>query len=207
LIKPRIILPPDAHRLIDEFMPSYDVSEYHETRVRAPIGRVFVSLGTTNLGAAFIVRLLLTLRALPDLFSRQHRSQKRRIDLETLLKNGFVLLGENPPNEIALGLVGRFWMAAGGTCRVSDAGEFRDFDQPGYAKAVWNFSLVEESQGVTRLATETRVRCLDDRSRRRFRMYWSVIGPFSGLIRREVLRTIRRSSEFRVRSSGLNPEL
>ena len=176
-------------------MPIYDVSEYHETRIRAPIARVYDSLRTTDLGTSLIVRMLLRLRALPDLFSRQRHRRESRIDLESLLKSGFVLLGENQPNEIALGLVGRFWTAAGGTCRLSSADEFKAFEQAGYAKAVWNFSLVEEGVDATRLATETRVRCLDDGSRWLFRLYWSVIAPFSGLIRREVLRAIRNASE------------
>lgn len=76
-----------------------------------------------------------------------------------------------------------------------DADDFRAFDRPGYAKAVWNFSLVEESAGITRLATETRVHCLDDVSRLRFRVYWAMIAPFSGLIRRETLRAIRKTAE------------
>lgn len=176
-------------------MPEYDVSEYHETRIRAPIERVYDALRTTDLGASIVVRVLLGLRALPDCFSRRRQRRDTRVDLETLLKSGFVLLGESPPNEIALGLIGKFWTTAGGTCRLSDADEFSDFDQSGYAKAVWNFSLVEESRSTTRLATETRVRCLDVRSRWQFRLYWSVIGPFSGLIRREVLRAIRNASE------------
>ena len=195
MIKHRIELPPAAYELIDEFMPEYDVSEYHETRIRAPIGKVYDSLRTVDLRTSFIVRLLLELRGLPDLLSRHRRSRDHRLNIETLLKNGFVLLGENPPNEIAFGLAGRFWTAAGGRCRVKDAGEFRDFDHAGYAKAVWNFSLVEEGETSCRLATETRVRCLDYQSRRRFRLYWSVVGPFSGLIRREALRTIRNAAE------------
>jgi hypothetical protein len=206
LIKPRINLPPDAHRLIDEFMPVYDVSEYHEIRIRGPIGRVYDSLRTTDLGASFTVRLLLRLRALPDLFSRKRRRRESRIDFDSLLKNGFVLLGENQPNEIAVGLVGRFWTAAGGTCRLSSADEFRSFEQSGYAKAVWNFSLVEEGGDATRLATETRVRCLDDGSRSLFRLYWSVIAPFSGLIRREVLRAIRNASGVRSQKSEVRSQ-
>ncbi len=176
-------------------MPVYDVSEYHETAVRAPSGRVYDALRTADLGASFIVRLLLELRALPRSLSLGDQHRKPNLNLDALMKSGFVLLGENRPNEIALGLIGRFWTPAGGRCRMNDADAFRDFDQSGYAKAVWNFSLVEEGRTATRLATETRVRCLDLSSRWRFRMYWSVIAPFSGLIRREVLRAIRRSSE------------
>ncbi|HXU40412.1 MAG TPA: hypothetical protein VN937_28910 [Blastocatellia bacterium] len=201
MIKPRINLPPDAHRLIDEFMPIYDVSEYHEIRIRASIARVYDSLRRTDLGTSFIVRVLLRLRSLPDLLSRKGRHRESRIDFESLLKNGFVLLGENPPNEIALGLVGKFWTAAGGTCRLSSAEEFKAFEQAGYAKAVWNFSLVEEGVDATRLATETRVRCLDDGGRWVFRLYWSVIAPFSGLIRGEVLRAIRNATEGRSQRS------
>jgi hypothetical protein len=39
------------------------------------------------------------------------------------------------------------------------------------------------------------VLCLDARSRRSFRIYWRVIGPFRGLIRRLMLRRIRRAAE------------
>jgi hypothetical protein len=200
LIKHRIILPPIAHRLIDEFMPVYDVSEFHETAIHAPIQRVYDALRSADLGGSPIIRFLLLLRALPAIFTTAGHERSPKLNLDAFMKSGFVLLGESPPNEIALGLVGRFWTLSGSTCRL-DASEFRAFDSPGYAKAVWNFSLVEESAEVTRLATETRVLGLDDASRRRFRAYWAFIAPFSGLIRREVLRAIRKSSECGVRSS------
>jgi hypothetical protein len=41
------------------------------------------------------------------------------------------------------------------------------------------------------LTTETRVRALDERARRLFRLYWLVVGPFSKLIRRRWLKAIR----------------
>jgi hypothetical protein len=175
-------------------MPVCDVSEYHETTVHAPIEKVYAALRTANLGDSPIIRLLLRLRELPAMLTTGSHKRNLKLNLDAIIKGGFVLLGENPPNEIALGIVGRFWTLSGSRCRVN-AEEFIAFDLPGYAKAVWNFSLVEESAELTRLATETRVRCLDDASRWRFRLYWALIAPFSGLIRREALRTIRRSSE------------
>ena len=177
-------------------MPVCDVSEYHETTVRAPIEKVYDALRTANLGDSPIIRLLLRLRGLPAIRKVGAHKRNLKLNLDAIIKGGFVLLGENPPNEIALGLVGRFWTLSGSRCRVN-AEEFTAFEMPGYAKAVWNFSLVEESAQLTRLATETRVRCLDDASRWRFRLYWALIAPFSGLIRREALRTIRRSSELK----------
>lgn len=177
-------------------MRAFDVSEYHETRIRAPIEKVYDALRTADLSSP-IIRLLLRLRGLTAIFRTGSHNRNLNLNLEAIMKGGFVLLGENPPNEIALGLIGRFWTLSGDRRRVT-ADEFAAFDSPGYAKAVWNFSLVEESAEVTRLATETRVRCLDDASRRRFRVYWTLIAPFSGLIRREALLMIRRSSELKL---------
>ncbi len=49
--------------------------------------------------------------------------------------------------------------------------------------------------GGTRLATETRVHATDSAARRRFRLYWFVVGPFSALIRRRWLAAARRAAE------------
>jgi hypothetical protein len=48
--------------------------------------------------------------------------------------------------------------------------------------------------GGSRLATETRVKALDERALRRFRLYWLAIGPFSGLIRRRWLRAVQEAA-------------
>jgi len=49
--------------------------------------------------------------------------------------------------------------------------------------------------GGTRLATETRVHATDSAARRRFRLYWFVVGPFSALTRRRWLAAARRAAE------------
>lgn len=72
--------------------------------------------------------------------------------------------------------------------------DFCEFEKPGYAKAVWNFSVTEVGSR-SRLTTETRIKCLDDESRRSFGRYWTLIRPFSGLVRMEMLRTIKRRVE------------
>ena len=48
--------------------------------------------------------------------------------------------------------------------------------------------------GGARLATETRVAALDERTRRRFRLYWLAIGELSGLIRRRWLRAAQEAA-------------
>jgi hypothetical protein len=51
--------------------------------------------------------------------------------------------------------------------------------------------------GKARLATETRVLALDPGTRIRFGIYWLVVGPFSGLIRRRWLAAAKRLAERR----------
>jgi hypothetical protein len=45
------------------------------------------------------------------------------------------------------------------------------------------------------VVTETRVRVPDDASRRKFLLYWAVIGSFSGLIRRQALGLVKAEAE------------
>jgi hypothetical protein len=52
----------------------------------------------------------------------------------------------------------------------------------------------EPIPGGSRLVTETRVRALDERALRGFRLYWLAIGPFSGLIRRRWLRAVQKAA-------------
>ncbi len=60
------------------------------------------------------------------------------------------------------------------------------------AKVAVNVRLEAVSAGTTRLSTETRVKCVDGAAYRRFVLYWALIKPFSGWIRREMLRSIER---------------
>ncbi len=105
----------------------------------------------------------------------------------------FETLGETANKEILLGLAGRFWTLNGDLKKI-DAGSFKEFDEAGYAKAVWNFS-VDETNDSTYLTTETRIKCLDTESRKSFGFYWTFIRPFSGLTRVEMLKTIKRKAE------------
>lgn len=181
--------------LIDEWMPVGDFAERHALRVHAPPERAYDAARRLNLSRSLLVRSLFALRSAPALLTRRGGRGERAlgVTMEGLLRNGFVLLGERPPHEFVLGLVGRFWTPAGGIVRIHPA-EFAVFDQPGMAVAAWNFTVLPTDQGSL-LATETRVRCTDDAARRSFRRYWRVIRPFSGLIRMEALRATRRAAE------------
>ena len=181
--------------LIDDFLYTYDATEQHHLDIQARVENVYAAVRELDVSPSKLVRALFRLRGLPALFSSRHkRGDGLGLNMQGLLNSGFVLLGETPPHEIALGLIGKFWTTSGCIQKLDAAG-FQNFSTPGFAKAVWNFSLESRTAGVTRLRTETRILCLDAASRRRFRFYWLFIRPFSGLVRMEALRAIKRQAE------------
>ena len=187
--------------LIDQFLPTYDAVESHTTIVRASADRVWSAIRTADFGSNGIVRTLFALRGAPEFlvapreaFARARTPAHAPLTLDAALAKGFVILGEDPGRELLLGTAGRFWGVRGGLCRV-DPEHFAMFDEPGAAQAAWNFAVRPLVGDKTVLTTETRVRCVDDGGRRRFRAYWTVIRPFSGIIRMVMLRAIKRAAE------------
>lgn len=173
--------------LIDDFMPKFDFSETHDVRIRATANDVFRVLNEIDLCESPIVRWLFRLRGLPA----------ESVTLRDLRKIRFETLGEVGNKEILLGLAGRFWKIKGDLRKV-DSQNFREFGEKGFAKAVWDFSL-DESGGETHLTTETRIQCLDAKSRKSFGFYWMFIRPFSGLIRKEMLKLVKLRAEAVIR--------
>ncbi len=166
--------------LIDEFLSEYDFIETHDIAIQADAADIYRVANEIDFSESLIIRWLMRLRGM----------SVGNLRLSDLGRFRFEMLGETLNEEMVIGLVGRFWSLGGGLQKI-DAASFKEFDKAGYAKAVWNFSMDEDTDS-TRLTTETRIKCLDDESRRRFARYWTFIQPFSGLIRMEMLRTIKR---------------
>ena len=188
--------------LLDEFLPEFDVRISRATRIGASPERVYASLRNADFDYWGITRALYALRTLPSFplapreTWRRFREElgRQRFTLEDMLADGFTLLGERPDEELLLGTVGRFWLARG-ELRATSPQSFREPAPPGNAKAAWNFTVGRRADGITELRTETRVLCTDLVSKRRFRAYWRLIKPFSGLIRNEMLTAVRTAAE------------
>jgi hypothetical protein len=89
--------------LIDQFLPRYDVTARYQIDIQAPIERVYLAARNLDMTDSWIVRWLYRLRRLP----------KYSLTLDGMLKMGFVLLADQPPQEIVFGLVavfGRLWV-------------------------------------------------------------------------------------------------
>lgn len=181
--------------LIDDLLPTYDVTEHHHLDIDASAEKVHAAVHELDVSSSKLIRVLFALRGLPATLLSHRRSQPELgLNLAGLRRSGFIFLGEAPQREFVLGLIGKFWTTSG-CIQCLDAAGFKNFSTPGFAKAAWNFSLEPRDTGVTRLHTETRVLCLDAASRRRFRFYWLFIRPFSGVVRMEILRVIKRRAE------------
>ncbi len=169
--------------LIDEFLPEHDFEEMHSIEIDADPKAVYEAALDAEYSESLVVRALLTLRGMSS----------DALSIRNLSYSKFRILAEQPGKELLIGLAGRFWTPWGDLQDV-DASNFREFQKNGYAKAAWNFSI-KENAGHSLLTTETRIKCLGDTSRRRFGFYWTFVQPFSGLIRMEMLRTIKRKAE------------
>jgi hypothetical protein len=87
-------------------------------------------------------------------------------------QGGWILLGERAGEEIALGLVGKFWRPVIQYAQVS-ADRFVGFEEPGYAKTVYDLSVRRLPEGRSMLSGLMRTATTDDHSRRWFRRYWT----------------------------------
>jgi hypothetical protein len=105
----------------------------------------------------------------------------------------FVVLDRSPTEWVA-GAVGGVWRPRGGLVRLDDAEAWRAAAVPGTIKGAVDFRA-EPIPGGSRLTTETRVKAVDDRARRAFRLYWLAVGPFSALIRRRWLAAVMASAK------------
>ncbi|HYT65105.1 MAG TPA: hypothetical protein VEL51_01715 [Vicinamibacterales bacterium] len=107
---------------------------------------------------------------------------------------GARLINNVSPGELVIGVLGGFWTPRGVLSPSVSAETFRAGPPAGQALAGWNFTVTIQPDGSTDLRTETRVWCAPD-VRRKFRLYWLVVRPGSGLIRHAMLRAIRRHAE------------
>lgn len=114
---------------------------------------------------------------------------------EKLERFGFTLLDEDPGRELVFGIAGRFWRPDGGLRRIGDRQAFFFFAEDGCVKAAWNLRIGVRDGEACDLSTETRIQYFGAAARRKFRLYWTLVGPFSGALRRALLRGVRARAE------------
>ncbi|HUY98836.1 MAG TPA: SRPBCC family protein [Thermomicrobiaceae bacterium] len=188
--------------LLDRYLPHYDVTEVDAVVIDADPETTWQAIRRSDLGRSPVIRALLELRGLPV---RLRRIVSRRpaesalppLTLDEMTRAGFVLLEEVHGREIVLGQISRPWRVSDPADRAPAVGpsEFAAFDRPGFAKIAFNIRLEPYGSGRTLVTTETRTATTDPATARRFGRYWTLIGPFSGLIRRLMLGLVKADAE------------
>ena len=173
--------------MLDRFLPTYDFSERHSTVVGAPRDAVRRATEEWQPTDSLLWRALLRMRGLgsPKGGLRQWAESM-----------GFLCLADTE-DEIVYAQAGRFWSRNERQALASPrtAEELLALDDPGVAVAAMSVRLEALAPDRTRVVTETRIRALGPQARRRFRLYWLLIRPFSGVLRRSMLTGIRRRAE------------
>lgn len=186
---------------LDEFLPKYNFHEVHTVTVNAPLEKTHAAakdLLPSELSP--LVGLLFSIRALParltgkpaQIMTLPKKSAKPF--LAQLFDEGFILLAESN-QEIVFGLIGQFWKLTEDTIvKVTDPQAFLDFDRTDYVKAAANLAI-QAVGDKSILSTETRVWAPDERTRKKFAIYWRIIELGSGWIRMMWLNAIKRRAE------------
>jgi hypothetical protein len=186
---------------IDRFLPTFDVTQIRNAVVDATPEETYDAVRHVDLVRIGAVPWLLgELRYLPARILALWRGTEPPETPDSLTfddltdESPYVVLDERPGEEFVLGAVGTFWQPEIEWAEV-DAAEFATFDRPGYAKLVIGVSVRPYGTDRTLVTYEARTATTDGASRRRFRRYWTLVGPFAGYLMGRVLETARTEVE------------
>jgi hypothetical protein len=184
--------------LLDDLMPTFDVSEAAHTIVRGDVAATyraardldFLRVRTPLLVSAMWVR------GLPARLAHRDDDVPPTLVLSDETMPGWMLLGEHAPEEIAFGAVGVFWHPQIEWHDVARH-DFAAFADPGFGKIACNFSVRGYGDAAALLSYECRTLTTDPASRRAFARYWRVVRPFVAHIMRATVATVRDDVEAR----------
>jgi hypothetical protein len=160
--------------LIDEVLPSFDVTRVDTIVVAAPAEEVYRTALALDLVQVVredpIVGFLLALRGIPDRVMRLLRKRPAAPAPEAMrlgdlpVEGEWIRLGEDPGHEIVFGAVGRFWKGPV-QWQQSTPATFAAADALGSARIAANLAVHPYSQDRVLLTYEARTAATDDEAR------------------------------------------
>lgn len=181
--------------VLDRYIPRADVTDLHETTVRAPAEIVHEVAMQFDLNSIPVIHAIFWLRG--KLLRAPHASPLPGGLVEQTKQLGWGVLEERP-GLLVMGAYTQPWQASP-VFHPIPASEFNDFAQPGVVKIAWTFESEPEDLDRTRFRTQTRAVATDDEARAKFRRYWRKFGLGVRLIRVLSTPAIRREAERRYR--------
>lgn len=192
-------VPPPARAVIsmDRYLPSYDVTERHETAVKAPAPVTYAAAREIDMQRSPLVRAIFQSRKI--LFRSKGEELERRPFIEQVRGMGWGLLADVPGRAMVFGAVTRPWEPTVRFHPLPPA-QFAAFQRPGWAKIVWTLEVDPAGDERSVFRTQTRVATTDASARKRFRQYWATVSPGILLIRQQALGLVRSDAERRARA-------
>ena len=184
-----------ANHGIDQYAPSFQFRELHDTVVQAPPDRVFAAIQAVSAGEIALFHAFTWIRrGGADGPESLLNPPPNKPILKVATDTGFMLLLEQPPQEVVIGAV---LVAPPGTKRPDafTPDDYQRITAPGFAMATMNFRVEPAGGGASRLSTETRVFATDRATVRLFTPYWRMIFPGSAILRITWLRAIKARAE------------
>jgi hypothetical protein len=175
-------------RLIQKYLPNPRHTEVHRIFVTATPQKAWETMRHLDMGKVPWVKLLFSIRTLPDRLRGKPTGEDKRIGLDQIAdsEKGFFIAEEIPGQEVVVAAVGKFWHLNIPFVEVT-AEEFIDLAVPGYGKISW--SILVEAYGEGSVITlELRITATDEISWRRLNRYYSIIGIASRLIRTTMMQ-------------------
>ncbi len=180
--------------VLDKLIRSPRLVETDHVELDAPPALVWHAVRHGNLARSRLVRALFALRTLPTRLVGGKAEASLRIDdlVSSFERPGFQVLAEDSGCEVAVGAIGKVWRADIPFVHVDSGDAFAAFVERGFVKVAWAIRVTPLRLNGTRLDLELRVAATDDRSWRKFRTYFLVVGPGSRFVRRSALAQLRR---------------
>ena len=170
-------------RLIQKYLPNPRHTELHRIFVKANPQEAWETMRHLDMGKVPWVKLLFSIRTLPDRLKGISREADKRIGIDQIADTGkgFFIAEEIPGQEVVVAAVGKFWHLNIPFADVASE-NFKDFNVPGYGKLSWSIFVEPYFEGSV-ITLELRTTATDEISWKKLNRYYSIIGVASQLIR------------------------
>ena len=181
------LLEPHLAPSLDTWLPDYHVRTVQRRVSRATPEDLWQAAARTRIRDTRVLRPVIGARLGP------HAPPAETTFRELFRTDIFTLLEEGDRYSIS-GVAGCLWAPRGEYARFESAADYRQYEDPGRAKAAV-MTLVREHERGSEIVAEIRVWCTDRRAEMRFRSVWLLVAPFMRFVRMDLLRTVARRAE------------
>jgi uncharacterized protein YndB with AHSA1/START domain len=170
----------------------------HSRQIDADPEDVWQALTEVPVTDNLLARAMMIVRSLPARVLGKDFQVGESMSMLDQTRQRFSIVTWAEPERIELARIAKFWRPVPVDApKVRSYGEFAQFHEAGYAKALMGFELQPRNAG-TLLTTTTKISATDFFARIKFGVYWAGIRPGAAVIRQALLTaTERRALEIR----------